>query len=149
MFRRGVTLSQIIVESIYSIRYCYPEEMNITKEIDIEAICADQEVVIHHVGMRDGNLRIILSVSGDDHPSFVVKCDVCRSYYQAALEPQAVLVRCIHVGSFGWWLVPYLDDYTQIEVRHKNDRRVVITAVARNVCYRRCDSKAVDMNYPG
>ncbi len=99
--------------------------MNIKKEIDIEAICADQEVVIHQAGMRDGNLRIILGVSGDDHPSFVVECDVCRSYYQAALEPQAVLVRCIDVGSFGWWLGSCAVDYTQVEVRDKNDGRAV------------------------
>lgn len=116
--------------------------------MDIEEICHSRDVVIHHIGARDDNLRIILSLSDDPAPFYVIDLDSVRSYFHSPGDAAPVVINTGEVGSFGWWLEKG-GKYCQVEVSPKSGTGCKVIAIAKRVQYRTCSEDGLDQNFPG
>ncbi len=69
--------------------------------MDIEKICRNCDVVIHHIGARDNNLCIILSLKDDPAPFCVIDLGGVRAYFHSPGDATPVIVETGEVGTFG------------------------------------------------
>jgi hypothetical protein len=118
-------------------------------ETELEALIRRGSFRIHHLGVRDSALRIVLA-GRDGRPSHVVELDGVRSQYVKPYSgKEEVLVTYGGVGPFGFW-VESSDEHRQVEVRSKSrDGEVLMYFIAREIAFRACDDGGLDINYPG
>ena len=116
--------------------------------VDLEGVSHNCNIVIHHVGARDDNLRIVLSLQGESTPRYVIDLIGVRSHIHLPGKPVPVLVGTGEVGSFGWWLEDH-GNYRQLQVSPKDGTGHRVIAIARQISYRPCDDDDLDANFPG
>jgi hypothetical protein len=117
---------------------------------DIDQICPEHDLVIHHLGSRDDEARVVLAHSRNPgHAAYVLDLRRTRSLLVWKITECPVLICQREVGSFGWWLKDPAN-HRQIKIMSKSDVRCsVMEAIAGEVFFRPANLKGNDTNYPG